>query len=541
MKKLIFIFALLCGSAFGSTVYVAQSAGTFSGGSACNGQTAVAAPYTVTSASATVYVCGTISSSTAGAGPKITVGSSGSGTSGSPTEIIFDTGASITNSAYWSSSSSGGAINLAGASWVIVDGGTPCGWNVATNTSEGTCNGYIQNTGNGDSLTYQQQSKGIWAAGCNNCEIRNLGIYNIYVHVQNGSFNNQDGTSCIWFSGTNFKIHDSDFHDAGFCLESNYTNDTAYSIYNNQIYDIDHGAAIAGAAFTLPTLYFYGNYVHDFYNWDCPSDGCHHDGLHVYNGSGGGVTSAYIYNNIMVPGSGGMGTTMNALLFLEGTSEGTPWTQSGTMYVFNNILITQGSHSAVQLNIGTSNLLANNTWGSTDDVTGDQCFIYQNGGGTGSFSLQANNGMYKCGQFESANGTMTFTGTISAQCDYNVYANSPGNGSGIWNWTTAGVTTSTFSTWQTSGCDTHGSYTPTGDLTLNSNYVPQTGSVLIGAGNNLYSTFGCSSPVIPGLGAGCSDAAGNTRPSTGAWTAGAYNASGGPPLPPTGLTATVSP
>lgn len=476
----------------------------------------------------TAHLCGTFTGTPGGS----MLTAQGSGSNGKPVTVLFESGALMT-SPYWNSST--GAINIGGRSYIVVDGGTPCGFAPGSGT-EGTCNGVIQNTANGDKLTYQQNSLGIFAQGCSNCEIRNLGIYNIYVHVANGIYNQQDMTHCIYFSGTGFLIHDNSLHDNGFCVYSNYTNDSFYQIYNNDIYNNDHGVVIAGADYVLQSVYVYANHIHDFGNWDCPNNGCHHDGIHAYNGSGGGVTNAYIYDNVF---DGSMGVGMNAMIFMEGTSEGTPWTQNGTFYIFNNVISTEASHSAVQLNIGSGNLLVNNTWLSTDQIAGDQGFLYQNGGGTGSFSSQKNNAMYGLGQFESSNGTMTFTGSVSSQCDYNVYVNSPGNGSGIWNWQTAGVDTSAIATWRLSGCDTHGSYTPTGSLNLNSNYVPQGGSVVIGAGTNLYST--CNGQPVPGLGSLCDDAAGSPRSSSGNWDAGAfaYNSGGSAPAPPSGLTALV--
>jgi hypothetical protein len=49
-----------------STVSVAERAGTFSGGSACNGQTAIAPPSMAKTAGMTVYICEVITA-TAGA------------------------------------------------------------------------------------------------------------------------------------------------------------------------------------------------------------------------------------------------------------------------------------------------------------------------------------------------------------------------------------------------------------------------------------------------------------------------------------------
>src|ERR1700721_1025344 len=73
-------------SASGTTFYVAQSAGTFSGGTACNGQAAesIATFNAGTEAAGnTYYFCGTI---------KTTVNIHGSGNSSSPITFKWDTG-----------------------------------------------------------------------------------------------------------------------------------------------------------------------------------------------------------------------------------------------------------------------------------------------------------------------------------------------------------------------------------------------------------------------------------------------------------------
>ena len=96
MKRLLLTFLLLCGSALATTRYVAQSAGTFSGGTACNGQTAIT-PATWNALGSSLaagdltWVCGTLtgSSSTLLTFPN-------AGTSGNITTLKFDTGATIT-------------------------------------------------------------------------------------------------------------------------------------------------------------------------------------------------------------------------------------------------------------------------------------------------------------------------------------------------------------------------------------------------------------------------------------------------------------
>jgi hypothetical protein len=86
--------------AFGATRYIAQSAGTFSGGSACNGQTTIT-PATfngITNAPGDVnYICGAISAPGGTSGLLVV---KGSGSAGSPVTIKFDAGAVI-SAPYW--------------------------------------------------------------------------------------------------------------------------------------------------------------------------------------------------------------------------------------------------------------------------------------------------------------------------------------------------------------------------------------------------------------------------------------------------------
>ena len=90
----------------------------------------------------------------------------------------------------------------------------------------------------------------------------------------------------------------------------------------------------------------------------------------------------------------------------------------------------------------------------------------------------------------------------------------------------SGIPYATLANWvacTTNGCPaSHDTDSIATNPNLNGSYIPNVGSPVLGTGANLYSTFGCASPVIPGLGAGCSDAAGNARPNS-AWTMGALN------------------
>src|ERR1700685_4271578 len=96
IKKLIFLILLSALPAMATTRYVAQTAGTFSGGTACNGQTAIT-PATWNSTSESpgdlTWICGTITCSAPGA---TAFTFSWSGSSGNPITLKFDSGGNLT-------------------------------------------------------------------------------------------------------------------------------------------------------------------------------------------------------------------------------------------------------------------------------------------------------------------------------------------------------------------------------------------------------------------------------------------------------------
>src|SRR5208282_3200789 len=134
-RLLILALCLLSLPAWATTLYVAQSAGTFSGGVACNGQTAVSlatangsgfwgSGATQAGPGTTVYLCGTLTASTQAVGLNV----QNSGTSGNPLTILFDSGASLQSPAFaggniqnTSCSSLCAAIEVIGQNYVIVD------------------------------------------------------------------------------------------------------------------------------------------------------------------------------------------------------------------------------------------------------------------------------------------------------------------------------------------------------------------------------------------------------------------------------------
>jgi trimeric autotransporter adhesin len=578
MKLRWLILALLISPLWGATYYVSQSAQTpFSGGTACNGHNTSA--YTFLSSGSytagdTIYLCGTITN-------EVSMGHSG--TSGSRINVIFDTGASITRGVCDSSY----CFNFNGQSYITLSGGSqPCGWNTATNTSEGTCNGFIEATANGspissvsasmsgstatftDSVVFPLGTFGngsvlagssfsvsgydvswtitggggttsitatssgtsglasatggklspanlagggaISCSGTNN-EIENLGIYNIFVYVdQSGVI---PSNNSAWIDSINSNggctIHDNQMHDAEWGIEWGTTGSSSgpWNIYNNDIYHMSHGPTIAQAATaTLSGINIYGNHIHDGNETPTPSDSCpnHTDGIHFFgpNGSSGGLTvSANIYNNIFDGNTSTLSNGNNCLtawIFMEGTSQ----PGSGGINIYNNKLTSDATAST----IGSDGFI---TIGMTNN--------------SGNFVNILNNTM------ACASANWSPAGMEINLASYNITDNAFLNCSpAIWNEGVA-VFNMTYNAVDQATCSgggngcyhggNGGTNLQTGSLDLNTALYPTSGSSAIGNGTNL--TSDCS--TFTSL---CSDLAGNSRPSTGNWTIGAYNQAG---------------
>ena len=347
MKYFIYLVLglMLCSPAFATTYYVAQSAGVFSGGTACNTHTAITyATFNATSLSAgdTVYICGGITTNAAQIIPN------GSGTSGNVITIKFDTGAHFSPAACNLGGGSNICFNLNGLSYILVDGGTACGPGTScnsdeeNNTSDDT--GYISNTANGAALANQANSQAISCSSCSHVEIRNLIIKNIYIESGASTVINNGLVQCVTYSGSNNKIHDSTFHDAGFCVQDNWVNGEANNeTYNLDIYNIDHGVILSGISGTATggPFWIHDNHIHAFSNWDAGST-YHHDGFHCWSGNAAGQTinGLYIYNNSF---GGPMGNAMNSFTYIEGSSGPPCMNSSSTGFYFNNLLIQDNS------------------------------------------------------------------------------------------------------------------------------------------------------------------------------------------------------
>jgi hypothetical protein len=501
MKKLflflIFAASLFCAPAWGTTVYVSQSGGSVYCGA--DGTLSTTALGSVSWAAGNTYkMCGTVTSP---------ITPTASGTSGNPITIFYETGAKSSSPVFPVT----GGLNLAGLSWIVVDGGVSCGPSV---TNKATCNGTIQNTANGTGLAnHTDQTIGINVDGSSNVTIQNMLVGPIYLRTSSSDLNvpGQPLPSAVWANGaTNLTILNSSFHDANW--SQSFVSGTASSGLtwtNDDIYNSDHCWAIGVVAQTTTNIQVNGNRCHDGANWDSGSaDYYHHDGLHLYGTGGGGkITNVRTYNNTF---DGNWGVNNTAAIFEEGPSGGEVdntvynnlFLQDSANFNWNNGFINLG-------NLNGSNPSVNNFYNNTLIADSNQ----------GAYMAQlAYAGTVENNVFVTSNTAagatlwlIGHTGTV----DYNTYATPEST-----SWSTNGSTQITFAAWKAAGNDAHAPAGTPGTAPFNlsaTTGVPSSGFIGIGAGVNLTSLS---------IAALDSDMAGSSRPSSGAWTIGALNPAG---------------
>jgi len=531
VKRLLLTILLLCGSAFGTTVYISQGGGSVSCGA--DGTQSTTAAWPSLAAGNTYKICGNVTTQLMQSIP---------GTSGSPVSILFESNGGVSLAVC----PSNGCWDLNGSSYLTIDGGTACGPGTACASAisgstvvSGTAS--FTNTANGTGLADQLPSQAIYCTSCSHVEIRNLLFQNLYVDTSTSDeFNSHTSVNDVVMGGSNNSVHDTASHDIGWALiDSFQSGDTNVQFYNNFITRIDHGIVFSGPSSQISagSFYFYNNDIFYFSNWDDAGDLHHHDAFHCFSGSSTGqnFTAMYLYNNTFGNGqSGASGANINSFVYIEGSTGPPCGSTTAPIYAFNNLFLIDHYSTAGHFFVGSGKVTQyNNTLISTDSNSSGTCTTTTGGyGGIGAATSQ-NNAIGGCFILAS----YTPGSWVSGSPNYNVYGYTSGNtGSDFY---CSGQTS--FAGWK-SCAGGAGDANSSAQASINvstTTGAPNVGSPVIGAGTNLYSV--CNGGAVPGIGALCSDAAGNARPSTGAWTAGAYNASGGPPLPPTGLTATVSP
>jgi hypothetical protein len=244
-----------------------------------------------------VHLCGTFT----GAPGTTMLTVQGNGAPSAPITIRFEPNAVLT-APYWGSQ---GAIHFDGRSYITVDGAGV---------------GVIENTENGTSLLYKQQSLAIHAYKTTGAVVKNLTIENIYVRTQSSDLYLYSAayTGAIYAPySNNLTIDHVIAHDMGWAFQGGANNLT---ITNSQVYNVDHGVAF-GAAGTYTGLNISNNYFHDYGAWDSPNNQYHHDGVHIWaNGVGNAMTGGKIQNNVFDGDPGLCCTT--AHIFIQGSVSG---------------------------------------------------------------------------------------------------------------------------------------------------------------------------------------------------------------------------
>ena len=442
----------------------------------------------------TVHLCGTF---TAPAGSSGYLSLHGSGTSGNPITIFFEPNTVIT-APYWGTD---GAIYANGFNFLVIDGGT---------------NGAIQATANGGELANQQNGSGIFIQNSNNSIVRNLNISNIYVHANDLSDEAGQSTDGILFDGgANESIYDNTVHDAKWCIRYGFPpgqTNSNISIYGNTSYNCDHGFVVGSdnANATLTNISVYSNTVHDNANWDDSANDNHHDGIHVWSvSSGDEIDNLNVYDNTMY---GQWGINFNSFVYEEGHIVGAN--------TFNNVL-TSSSNScgAGYLAVaGHTNLVAQNISYYNNTIVGSgttQCVLFGIEQAT-NVTVENNIGSTADGVLYIPSGL----GTTITNINNNLWFNFRPNGSPFAILGTnyfASTDALAFAQYQSgSGYDANGLNADPQLINPSSlNFHLQSTSPAIGAGANLTSLCGS----IPAL---CTDYAGTSRVSTGAWDIGAY-------------------
>ncbi len=445
-------------------VYVAQASTGSGGGSSCaNAKPATFfntpsnwGPSRPIAPGKVVGLCGTITS---------TLAAQGSGAAGSPVTILFLRGAKISQPAC------GPCLSLRNRSFLAVDGGA---------------NGIIEGTNNGTNLGLRSASTGITASSCDNCEVKNLTIRNIYVHSGRDDEIDQTLVRAIVFTGDNFSFHDNDVHDAGWAIGFGNNGDSNNRVYNNDIYNVDHGIvpSFGSAGGSAGPFYVYGNHFHDFGNWDTSNNAYHHDGIHCYTVAGGRgqhINDFYIYNNRF---DGSIGGNATAWIFIEGAPRhdqyDTPCADStSNIWVFNNFAALDHdlNNGAFGLFSGI-NKVYNNTLVGRGTAHGAVCEI----GTVDGVAFQNNictTGNNIVGMSKPSSGSFA-----PGSPDFNVYANGGGNAFVCYDGTIHFWSFSQFSLFRACvGGDRHSIAPATAGL--DSAGVPQRNSPVVGAGTNL--------------------------------------------------------
>jgi parallel beta-helix repeat protein len=351
------VFAFITIGSSASDIYIAQNAAGAKNGTDCNDAYAVSffnsASNWGTAAGqigpgTTVHLCGTF---TAPAGASGYLSFQGSGTTGNQITLLFESGAVLT-APYWGTA---GAIYASGNSYITVDGNG---------------SGTISATANGSGLANQQPGYGVLVMCNNGCTVQNLTVSNIYVYSSPSDESSAAGNSFGIYmgaaGGSNFVLHNNTVNNAHWCvmLEQRSTGNTVSNgtISNNTTSSCDHGVVLANSQRgTFSGVTVNNNTTCCAGNWDDTAHGNHHDGMHLWAVVPGATNeNLTIYNNYCY-GNMGLPSYQNfqACIYVEVDAGSTG---TGTQ-VFNNVaaITPSVSQNGIFTISGTNPVIYNNT------------------------------------------------------------------------------------------------------------------------------------------------------------------------------------
>jgi hypothetical protein len=443
----------------------------------------------------TVHLCGTF---TASAGANSYLQFQGSGTSGHPIILKWETGA-IVQAPYFAFTN--GGLDLNGKSFITIDGGT---------------NGILQNTANGTGLTYQQDTALIAGLG-NSVTITNLSMLNVYQHTigDNAGGGTQGFAFAVYVpSASNLTVGpNNSFTQCNVCVKYGFEGGEHDLIITGNNFSLSNQAIEMGPDNVGVKVMTNVQVDHNTYtpsrNWDNTLNYYHHNFFHPFTNTAGSsfTGSLQVFDNTA---SGDMGQHSTSMIFIENNNGGGGGSM-GPWYIFNNTFNKTNSDSpsgsGVVALMSPNGFFLNNTIVQPNSNGANSWTSLNFYGGATGWTVK--NNIFSGGETQIG---VQNPATLTA--DDNVYYGSitaDGN-----SFAYHSTYTSSISTWRTAcACDASST---TANPQLTSSLGIGAGSSAINLGANLTSLS--ITPLD-------SDLIGVARPGSGAWTSGAYVGGGG--------------
>jgi hypothetical protein len=403
MKHLLLILCLLLPSVVcAEDIYITQTAsGSDTGASCANAHSTSwlntagnwASGADKISAGDTVHLCGTITS-------PITI--QGSGSSGSPITILFETGAKLSKTT-WLGANNDSALYGTGVAYITIDGGS---------------NGLIEATDNGTNLTHHDAINGVYFYSSDHIIVKNLIVNPMYLRVYSLT-DNYNSCNDIFFGGqsTNIEIKDCHVEYASDGIFIQYTAGAAnILIHDNYCNNCGHGcnsiASSSGTA-TISNVQIYNNSYNRTTNaWAGNSD-IHCNLIHAYAvQSGSQLNSMKIYNNYF---SGICYQT--SFVFLEGYVYSPQLYNNVFYHLYDAATANYCGNGGMYLKGGSNAIIANNTFVAEAGAYALGLMTGGWGGGMDVGHIIKNNIFIGC----VATIYAPYDTTAIAECDYNIF------------------------------------------------------------------------------------------------------------------------